>query len=126
MDPLAEGPGHVFTRITLAQLLALIRLTNGGLKQIDIVDLLVSLTQLWEQDPRVPEYLRALEESQKNLVCVTLAFSDDLLVTIATSSLLNTNSSPNDQPKWDGKLPAEQTLKSWRKLFLPLHQSIER
>ena len=41
---LLKDLGTFFTRITLAQLLALIRLTNGGLERIDIVDLLVSLT----------------------------------------------------------------------------------
>ena len=46
--PLKE-PYTFFTRVNLVQLLAQPSLASRGIEQIDIVNLLVSLTQLWEQ-----------------------------------------------------------------------------
>ena len=69
---------------------------SGGLERVDIVDLLFSLTQLWEQDPRVHEYLNSLKDAQKKSVRAGLPFSNDLLTAIGSSSLLKANSSPKD------------------------------
>ena len=103
-------------------------LTNasGDLKRIDTVDLLVSLTQLWEQDPRVPEYLNGLRDGQKNSNRAGLPFSDNLLAAVASSLLLKANSFPKGRPKWDGKILEDQTLKAWDDYFLPLHKALER
>ena len=87
--------------------------------------LLASLIQLLDQEPCVPEYLNALEDAQKKSVHVGFPFSEDLLAAIATSSLLKANSFPKIWPKWDKKLFAGQTFKSWRKCFLPLQQSLK-
>ena len=83
---------------------------SGGLKRVDTVNLLVSLTQLWDQDPRVPEYLNSLRDDQKKAKRAGLPFSDDLLATIASSSLLKSNSFPKYRPKWNGKISKDQTL----------------
>ena len=44
-------------------MLAQLTTASGRLKRVDIVDLLFSLAHLWEQDPRVPEYLNALRDA---------------------------------------------------------------
>ena len=96
---------------------------RGGLERVNTVDLLVSLTQLWEQDPPVPEYLNGIRNGQKKAKRAGLPFSDDLLAAIASSSLLKANSFPKDRPKWYGKIPEDQTLQSWRDYFHPPPQS---
>ena len=73
--------------------------SSGGLERVDTVDLLVSLTQLWEQDPRVPEYLNGLRDGQKKAKRAELPFLDDLLAAITSSLLLKANYSPKDRPK---------------------------
>ena len=40
--------------------------------------------------------------------------------------LLKANSFPKDRATWDGKNPAEQTLKAFEDFFLPLHKGMER
>ena len=52
-----------FTRVTPINMLAKLTKARGGLEQVDIVDLLVSLTQLWEKHLQVPEYLNGLRDS---------------------------------------------------------------
>ena len=42
------------------------------------------------------------------------------------SSLLKANSFPKDRATWEGKKPAEQTLKAFEDFFLPLHKGMER
>ena len=121
-----KDPDTFFTCFTPVQLLAQLCLAIRGLRRIDIFDLLVSLTQLWEQDPRFPEYPNALEDANKKSVRAGLPFLENIPAAIAISSLLNASSFPNDRPKWVGNLPAEQTFKSWQKFFLPLHQSLKR
>ena len=66
-----------------------------------------------EQDPRVIEYLNGLRDVQKKAKRTGLPFYDDLLAAIASSLLLKANSFPKDHPKWDGKIPEYQTLKTW-------------
>ena len=87
-------------------MLAQLTTASGGLERVDIVDLLFSITHLWEQDPRVPEYLNALKDAQKKSVRTGLPFSDDLLTAIGSSSLLKANSFPKDRAMWDGKDPS--------------------
>ena len=98
---------------------------SGGLKQVDTVELLFSLTQLWEQDPRVPEYLNGLRDVQKKEKRAGLPFSDDLLATSTSSSLLKLNSFPKDRPNWDSKIPEDQTLQAWEDYFLSLQKALK-
>ena len=107
-------------------MLAELTKASGGLKLVDTVDLLISLTQLWEKDPRVPEYLNGLVDGQKKLKRAGLPISYDLLAAIASSLLLKANSSPKDRPKWDVKIPEDQTLQAWEYYFLPLHKSLKQ
>ena len=51
-----------FTRVTLVEMLSKPTKESGSLKQVDTVNLMVSITQLWEQDPHVPEYLNGLRD----------------------------------------------------------------
>ena len=46
-------------------MLAELTKASSGLERFDTVDLLVSLTQLWEKYPCVPEYLNGLRDGQK-------------------------------------------------------------
>ena len=78
-------------------MLAQLTKVSGGLERVNIFDLLFSLAHLWEQDPRVPEYLNALKDAQKKSVRAGLPFSDDLLTVIGSSSLLKANSFPKDR-----------------------------
>ena len=109
--------------MTPIELLAELTKANGGLERVNTVKLLVSFTQLWAQDPRVPEYLNGLRDGQKKVKRTGLTFLDDLLAAIASSSLLKANSFPKDRPKWYGKIPEDQTLQSWRDYFHPPPQS---
>ena len=47
-----------FTRVTPIVMLAEITKASIGLELVATANQLVSLTQLWEQDPRVTEYLK--------------------------------------------------------------------
>ena len=85
---------------------------SDSLKRVNTVDLLVSLTQQWEKDPRVPEYLNVLMDIQNKAKHAGLPFADDSLADIASSSLLKSNLFPRDRPKWDGKIPEDQTLRA--------------
>ena len=115
-----------FTRVTLVEMLSDPTKASGSLKQVNTVDLLVSLTHLREQDPRVTEYLNGLRDGKKRAKRAGLPFSDNLLAAIASSSLLKSKSFPKDRPKWDGKIPKDQTLQAWEDYFLSLHKSLER
>ena len=53
-------------------------------------------------------------------------FLEDLLAIIASSLLLQSNSFPKDRPKWDGKIPEDQTLQAWEDYFVPIHKSLEQ
>ena len=112
--------------MTPIELLAELTKANGGLERVNTVNLLVSLTQLWEQDPCVPEYLNGIRDGQKKAKRASLPISDNLLAAIAFSSLLKANFFPKDRPKWDGKIPEDQTLKAWEDYFLPLHKALKR
>ena len=77
-----------YTKVNPIEMLSQLTTASSGLKRVDIIDLLFSLTHLWEQDPRVPEYLNALKDVQKKSVRAGLPFTDDLLTAIGSSSLL--------------------------------------
>ena len=115
-----------FTRVTPVEMISELTKASDSLKRVNTVDLLVSLTQQWEKDPRVPEYLNVLMDIQNKAKHAGLPFADDSLADIASSSLLKSNLFPRDRPKWDGKIPEDQTLQEWEDYFLPLHKALER
>ena len=121
-----RSPDTYYARVPPRDLLLHLSDRSGGLERPDVVALLAQLPTLWAADPRVPEYINALEESQKKSVRAELPISDDLLAAFASSSLLAENSFPTDRPAWDGKPPAEQTWAAWKATFLPLHKAMER
>ena len=96
-----------YTKVTPIEMLYQLTTASGGLKRVDIIDLLFSLAHLWEQDPRVPKYLNALKDAQRNSARAGLPFTDDLLTAIGSSSLFKANSFPKDHAMWDGKDPAD-------------------
>ena len=51
-----------FTRLTPIKMLDELTKASGGLEQVDTFNLLVSLTQMWEQDSHIPEYLNGIME----------------------------------------------------------------
>ena len=99
-----------FTRVTPVDMLSELTNASNGLKRVNTVELIVSLTQLWEQDPRIPEYLNDLRNGQKKVKRSGLPFSYNLLAVSASALILKLNSSPKDRPKWDGKIPEDQIL----------------
>ena len=107
-------------------MLAKLTKANGGLERVDTANLLVSLTQLLEKYPRVPEYLNGIRDGQKKAKRASLTFLDGLLAAIASSLLLKANSFPKDRPKWDSNIPEDQTLQVWGDYFLPLHKALKR
>ena len=115
-----------YTKVNPIKMLAQITTSSGRIKRVDIIDLLVSLAHLWKQDPRVPQYLKTLKDAQKKSVRAGLPFTDDLLTTIGSSSLLKEKSFPKDRATWDVKDPAEQTLKASEEFFLSIHKGMER
>ena len=60
-------------------MLAQITTASGRLERVDTVDLLFPLAHLWEQDPRVREYLNSLKDAQNKSLRAGLPLSDDLL-----------------------------------------------
>ena len=121
-----RSPDTYYAHVPPRDLLAHLTERSGGLERPDVVALLAQLPTLWAADPRVPEYINALEESQKKSVRAKLPISDDLLAAFASSSLLAEDSFPTDRPAWDGKPPAEQTWAAWKSTFLLLHKAMER
>ena len=67
-----------------------------------------------------------MEESQKKAQRAGFPITDSWLAAFATSSLLLANSFPNDRPEWDGKPKDDQTWRSWKDTFNPLHKNLHR
>ena len=55
----------------------------------------------WANDPRVPENVNLLEDTQKKLVWAKLPINGMWLATIATSLLLAVGSFPKQRPDWE-------------------------
>ena len=111
--------------MTLIKILVKLTKTSGGLERVDTVDLLVSITEMRDQDPHVSEYLNGLKDGKKKAKRSSRPFSDNLIAAITSSSLLKAKSFPKDRPKWDGKILEEKTLKAWEDYFLHLHKALE-
>ena len=82
----------------------------GGLYALDVIDLQVDMRLYYTESVGIPEYIIMLEDSQKKEKHANLPISDDVLATIATKLLMETNTFPDKTKDW-GKLPLTQ--KSW-------------
>ena len=67
---------------------------SGSLEATDIVSLLSATLGWWAEDPRIPEYINRLEDTQKKSVRATLLIDDKWLAAIATGLLLAAGSFP--------------------------------
>ena len=97
----------------------------GGLKVTSVVTLIGKLPGSWTSDPRVPQLIMAMEEAQKKAQRAGLPITYNWLAAFATSSLLLSNSFPNDRPDWYRKPKANQTWRACKDTFNPLNKNLE-
>ena len=98
----------------------------GGLEVTNVVTLICKLPRYWSSNPRIPQFIITMEEAQKKANRSGLPITNNWRVEFSASSLLLTNSFPNDCSEWDGKPKAGQTWKAWKETFKPLHKNLER
>ena len=98
----------------------------GGLKVTEVVTLIGELPGYWNRNPRVTQFIMTMEEAQKKSQRADLPITDNWITEFATSSLFLANYFPNDRPEWDRKPKSDQTWRSWKETFNPLHKNIER
>ena len=67
-----------------------------------------------------------MEEAQKKSQRAGLPTTNNWLAAFATSSILLSNSFPNDRPEWDRKPKVDQTWRYQKDTFNPLHKNLER
>lgn len=121
-----SAPGTFYTGVTVRALLNHLESDGTGLDRPAGVDIILGLDRLWDADPRVSQFIIAMEESQKKSVRAKLPISDDLLAAFATSMLLRADSFARNRPTWDGKPAADQTWVAWKAFFRPLQLALER
>ena len=69
----------------------------GGLEVTDVVTLIGELPGYWNSNPRVPQFIMTMEESQKKAQRAGLPITNNWLAAFATSSLLLANTFTNDR-----------------------------
>ena len=74
---------------------------SGSLDATDIVSLLSAMLGWWANNPRVPEYMNHLKDTQKKFVQSKLPIDNMWLATIVTVFLLAAGSIPKQCPDWD-------------------------
>ena len=98
----------------------------GGLKVNNVVTLIGELPGYWNSDPRVPQVIMTMEESQKKDQRAGHPITNNWLVAFATSSLLFINSFPNNHLEWDGKPKDDQSWRARKDTFYPLYKNLKR
>ena len=113
----------------------------GVLKVTNAVTLIGELPGYWYRNHLIPQFIMIMEEAQKKAKRSGLKIIDNWLVAFATSSLLLSNSFPNDSPEWDeiqiqtkrgrhGRTPSTPSTKilsarhAWRGGRIPLAQQL--
>ena len=71
---------------------------SGVHEATDIVSLLSATLGWWVDNPRVPEYVNRLKDTQKESVRAQLPIDNNWLAAIATGLLLATGSLPKHHP----------------------------
>ena len=90
------------------------------------VELILSLHNLWEADPRMAQFIISMEEAQKKSVRAQLLITDNMLAAFARYMLLTSNSFPRNRPIWGGKPVGYQSWDAWKYFFKPLQLALER
>ena len=75
------------------------------------------MMDFWNSNPRVPEYINKMEDSQKKATCAVLPITDNWLIAIASSSLLSAGSFPKQRPEWDGLAVTSKNWTLWKTTF---------
>ena len=83
-----------YNKVPLRDFFTRLKGGSGGLKDTDIVSLLLATLGWWAEDPGVPEYVNRLEEAQRKSIRASLPINDKWLAVIATGSLLAAGSFP--------------------------------
>jgi hypothetical protein len=118
--------GTFYTGVTVRALLDHLELDGTGLDRPAGVEIFLSLHLTWDADPRVSQFIIAMEEAQKKSVRAKLPITADVLAAFATSMLLRADSFPRNRPTWDGKKVEDQTWPAWKDFFRPLQLALER
>jgi hypothetical protein len=114
-----------YVGVKASALLAHLQKHCGGLHALDVVDLQVEMRLYYADAAGIPEYIIMLEDSQKKAKRANLPISDDVLAAIATKSLMEANTFPDETKDW-GKLPLNQkSWAEWKAHYLLAHEARE-
>jgi len=80
----------------------------------------------WAEDPRLPEYINRLEDTQRKSARAHLPIMDDWLAAIATMALLSSGSFLMLRLDWDGLAPTAKTWPAWKAWARKAQKMIER
>ena len=106
-----------YNKVPLSDFFARLKCGSGGLEATDIVSLLSATLGLWADNPRFPEYINHLKDTQKKSVRSKLPIDNKWLAAIVTSSLLAAGIFPKQRPKWESLPRANKTWAVWKTTF---------
>ena len=97
----------------------------GGLHALDVVDLQVDMRLYYADAAGIPEYIIMLEDSQKKAKRANLPISDDVLAAIATKSLMEANTFPDETKDWGKRALNLKSWSEWKAHYLLAHEARE-
>ena len=115
-----------YNMVSLRDMLDHLSTNMPGVEATDIITLSVEMQSYWQDDPRVPEYINKLEETQKKAVRSGLPITNDWLAATASLSLLTSGSFPKQRSDWDSLAPALKTWPAWKAWARTTQQTVER
>ena len=84
------------------------------------------MMEFWNGDPRVPEYINKMEESQKKATHTGLPITYDRLLAIASFFLLSAGSFPKQRPEYDGLSSSAKDWTAWESTFGTAQITVKR
>ena len=106
-----------YNMLSLHDFFARLKGGRSGLKATDIIFVLSAMLGWWDNNPRVPEYIKRLEDAQKKSVREKLPINDMWISVITTGSLLSAGSFPKHFPDWDIIPCINKTWATWKTTF---------
>ena len=119
-------PGTFYTGVPVRTILDHLEKDGSGLDRPVGVELALGLHKLWEDEPRVAQFIINMEDAQNKSVRAQLPITNNMITAFATYMLLKSNSFPRNRPVWDSKPVGDQCWYAWKEFFKPLQMVLKR
>jgi hypothetical protein len=117
-----HDPLTFYSNISALALLNHLCACSGGLHALDMVLLIIQMSQFYKGAPNIPKYIQLLKDAQRKMARAGLPVTNQPLTALASTVLLAADTFPRTTDIWEELDPVDKIWPAWKTAYLDAHK----